>query len=210
MSMTAMRATDSWTSGSMMDRVTGYFDNLNQSIRTAEATDKTGQKTSIDTAIAWTMKNVLAAHNGGGKIMFIGNGGSAGISSHCTTDYMKNGGLRAQCFNDGAQLTCLANDLGYENVFVYPINMHAKPSDLLIAISSGGKSPSITKAVEAAHSKGCNVLTLSGFGADNPLRRMGDMNIYLPSKEYGFVEIGHLAYCHIVLDLIMADRQNKA
>jgi len=194
------------TDATLGDRIESYFDTLNEGIMHAMTTDRAGQIVPVSAAIDWAMRAVLAAHARGNKIMFIGNGGSAAIASHCTTDYLKNGELRTICFNDGAQLTCLSNDLGYDNVFATPIAMHAVKGDLLIAISSSGKSASITKAVEAARARGCEVLTLSGFGEENPLRRMGDMNIYLPSTEYGFVEIGHLAYCHIILDLIMADR----
>ena len=60
--------------------------------------------------------------------MVIGNGGSAAIASHLATDYTKNGGLRTQAFNDGSMLTCLGNDLGYENVFAKQIEMFARPA----------------------------------------------------------------------------------
>ena len=206
MSVSALRVAEKHY---LEDQVADYFGRLNSGILAAEATDAAGNPVPMSVAIEWAMQSVVKAHKGGGKIMFIGNGGSAGIASHCTTDYLKNGGLRTMCFNDGSQLTCLANDLGYENVFAAPIGMHAREGDMLVAISSSGKSASITKAVDAARVKGCKVLTLSGFGADNPLRRMGDMNIFLPEKEYGFVEIGHLAFCHIVLDLIMNNGLNK-
>ncbi|MGZ2406214.1 phosphoheptose isomerase [Rhizobium ruizarguesonis] len=76
---------------------------------------------------------------------------------------IKNGGLRAMAMNDGATLTCLSNDLGYENVFSTQIAMHANEGDLLVAISSSGRSESITKAARSAREKGCAVMTLSGF-----------------------------------------------
>ena len=135
--------------------------------------------------------------------MFIGNGGSAGIASHCAIDYSKNGGIRSTAFNDGAALTCLGNDLGYENVFAKQIDLHARPGDLLMAISSSGKSMNILKAVDIARERGCAVFTFSGFSPDNPLRTFGDLNFFVDSPEYGFVEISHLALIHSLLDLEM-------
>lgn len=137
------------------------------------------------------------------KIMFFGNGGSAAISSHMATDYGKNGGFRTLCFSDAATLTCLSNDLGYAEVFAHQIDRHARKNDVVVAISSSGASPNILRAVDVAREKECTILTLSGFAADNPLRRMGDWNVYLPSHSYGFVEIGHLSVLHAILDASM-------
>jgi D-sedoheptulose 7-phosphate isomerase len=141
--------------------------------------------------------------------MFIGNGGSAAIASHMAIDYSKNGGIRSLAFNDGAALTCLSNDFGYEHVFSKQIELHARPGDLLIAISSSGKSLNILNAVDMAHEKGCFVVTLSGFSPDNPLRNFGDYNLFVDAKEYGFVEITHLSLCHAILDLAMGWGNNS-
>ncbi len=180
-----------------------YFDTLRDLSRRAEATELSGKAMAFDAAIAWTGKLARATHAAGDKIMFIGNGGSAGIASHLAIDFTKNGGMRSTAFNDGAALTCLANDLGYDQVFAKQIDMHARAGDFLVAISSGGRSANILKGVEAAKARGCKVLTLSGFQPDNPLRRMGDVNLYVASDQYGFVEILHLTFCHLALDLAM-------
>ena len=143
----------------------------------------------------------VQAHKNGNKVIFVGNGGSAGICSHMATDYSKNGGIRSMACNDGAVLTCLSNDYGYVHVFAKQIEWHARPGDIVVAISSSGKSQNILNATDAAKEKGCFVTTLSGFGSDNPLREKGDINFYLDSKEYGFVEVGHLTLLHLALDL---------
>ena len=135
--------------------------------------------------------------------MFVGNGGSASIASHMAIDFSKNAGLPAMAFNDGVTLTCLGNDLGYEQVFAKQIEMYGKPEDVLVAISSSGNSLNILNAVTAARRLHLPVLTLTGFKAENKLRRLGDWNLYVPSSEYGFVEIVHLAVIHAVLDLAM-------
>ena len=81
--------------------------------------------------------------------------------------------------------------------------MHARPGDLLVAISSSGKSPNILAAVAAAKEQSCEVITLSGFKPDNALRRLGQINFYVARTEYGFVEVSHLVLCHAILDLAM-------
>lgn len=185
----------------MQDRILSYFATLGALALQSEATDGTGTGLALDAALTRATELATGAHRRGGKLMFIGNGGSAGISSHMAIDYSKNGGLRSLAFNDGAALTCLGNDLGYENVFAKQIELHGKQDDLLIAISSSGRSANILNGVAAARAHGAAVLTLSGFGADNPLRRTGDVNLYVPNGEYGFVEITHLALLHCILDL---------
>ena len=136
--------------------------------------------------------------------MFIGNGGSATIASHMAIDFSKNGGMRALAFNDGAALTCLGNDLGYENVFAQQIEMLASNRDLLVAISSSGSSPNILNGVAAARKAGREIITMSGFSKQNPLRKLGDLNLYVGSQEYGFVEAAHLGLCHAWIDFAMA------
>ena len=143
------------------------------------------------------------AHDAGNKLIYIGNGGSAAIASHLAIDYSKNGGIRSLAFNDLSALTCLGNDLGYENVFAKQIDFHARPGDLLIAISSSGKSPNILAGVAAARARNCSIVTLSGFSEENALRRTGDVNFYVQSSAYGFVEIAHLSLCHAILDIDM-------
>jgi D-sedoheptulose 7-phosphate isomerase len=138
-------------------------------------------------------------------VFFIGNGGSAAIASHMAADWLKNGGFRAMCFNDGALLTCLANDEGYDRAFWRPLSVHAEPGDLLFAMSSSGKSKSITSAVSVALECAMHTVTLSGFDTDNPLRGMGDVNFHVASHEYGVVEVAHHAICHAILDQVMHD-----
>jgi D-sedoheptulose 7-phosphate isomerase len=139
----------------------------------------------------------------GGKLIFIGNGASAAISSHQATDFWKNGRMRAIAFNDASGLTCVSNDFGYEHVFEKPIMMFADPGDVLIAISSSGQSKNVLLGVMAAKARDVRVITLSGFDEDNPLQQLGEINFYVPSSTYGHVEILHLSICHCLLDVII-------
>lgn len=134
------------------------------------------------------------------RVFFIGNGGSAAIAGHMAVDWLKAGGFAAMCFNDGAALTCITNDLGYENVFRVPLELHARPGDMLFAMSSSGRSTNIILAAAWAASSGVFTVTLSGFKPNNQLRETGNENIYVPSTSYGTVEIAHLAILHAVLD----------
>ncbi|MBE0532732.1 MAG: SIS domain-containing protein [Rhodospirillales bacterium] len=177
-----------------------YFDTLGAMGPATRATDADGRELPLAQAFAWVNDTARDAHATGNTVIFVGNGGSAGIAGHMATDFSKVGGVRAVTFNDASSLTCLGNDLGYDQVFAQPVAMHGRPGDLLVAISSSGRSANILTAVKAARAKKCKVLTLSGFAPDNPLRALGDVNLYVPASAYGFVEITHLALLHAVLD----------
>ena len=146
---------------------------------------------------------IMTQVNSGNKLMFIGNGASAAISSHMSTDFWKTCGIRAIAFNDSSLLTCLGNDFGYEYIFEKSIEMFADPGDILVAISSSGKSEDILRGVNSAKLKECSVITLSGFKDDNPLSSAGDFNFYVPVQEYGTVEVIHHSICHCILDTIV-------
>ncbi len=181
-----------------------HFSSLFETLQSVLATDRNARSLTLHEgmeATALCLKNVGAT---GKKIIFVGNGGSAGIASHQAIDYWKNGGIRATAFNDASLLTCISNDYGYEHVFAKPIEMFAEPGDAVIAISSSGQSANILAACTASRLRGCSLITLSGFKEDNPLRRLGDINLYVPSHSYGFVEVLHLALSHCVLDGLMA------
>jgi D-sedoheptulose 7-phosphate isomerase len=171
-----------------------------------EASDRAGGALACSDAMDRAVALVRGQTGAGRKVIFVGNGGSAAIASHQAVDYWKNGGMRAVSFNDAALLTCVGNDFGYPHVFEKPIEMFADRGDVLIAISSSGRSENILRAAQAGERVGCRVITLSGFEADNPLRRLGELNFYLPSGSYGHVEITHLAVCHCILDTIIAAR----
>lgn len=181
--------------------VSAYFKALHSLLDAVEIRDGAGRAIDCGSFVAQIAREMHETHDRGGKIIFVGNGGSAAIASHMATDYLKNGKLRATALNDSALLTCLSNDLGYENVFSTQIGMLARGDDIVVAISSSGRSANILNAVNAARACGCRVVTLSGFAADNPLRTLGDYNVYIESSEYGFVEIGHLTIIHAIIDI---------
>ena len=178
----------------------GFVATLADLLTGTEASDSSGRFYPIDEAMEWAALTARATHDRGNKLMFIGNGGSAGTASHMAADYSKNANLRALALNDGSMLTCLGNDYGYEHVFAKQIEFFGRPGDLLIALSASGRSANILNAVRAARGMDCTVMTLSGFAPDNPLRGIGGMNFFLSSNSYVFVEVGHMALCHAILE----------
>ena len=87
-------------------------------LATAQASDRAGKPIALDFAIDDVLHHL--AQIGQGRVMFIGNGGSASIASHLAIDFQKNGALPTLVFNDAAALTCLGNDLGFTEVFSSP------------------------------------------------------------------------------------------
>lgn len=187
----------------MIDFINGFYKTMVKTFETIEASDKAGAELSVNEATNAAFSIVKKVHSANGKILMVGNGGSASIASHISADIWKNGGIKSICFNDPSLLTCLSNDLGYEHVFSAPVTMFAENKDVLIAISSSGKSPNIINACKAAQNAGCKIITLSGFKPDNPLRKMGDVNFYVPSDGYGYVEIVHSGICHALVDCVI-------
>jgi D-sedoheptulose 7-phosphate isomerase len=183
--------------------VTRYFQTIDRLCQSAEASRLDGTPVGLGHAIGEMIAGFQRVGSTDKKIMFVGNGGSAGIASHMAIDFTKNGNIAALAFSDAAALTCLGNDLGFEMVFERQILAHARPGDLLIAISSSGQSPNILNAVAAARSRACTVFTLSGFSAGNPLRQLGDLNLYVASDQYGLVEVSHQTLLHCLLDHAM-------
>lgn len=187
-----------------------YFTSFDDTLKNIALTDANGNKTTYEEAVEkiTAMLNVIQHKNK--KVIMVGNGGSAAIASHQAVDYWKNGKIKATAFNDSSMLTCLSNDYSYAEVFSKAIEMFGDEGDLVYCISSSGKSQNIINAATAAKQKKCEVITFSGFGEDNPLRKMGTYNFYLPSNSYGFVEIIHLFIIHSILDAKMftGDRIN--
>jgi D-sedoheptulose 7-phosphate isomerase len=188
-----------------------YFDDysriLFERLGSAAATDGAGRALPIQAALdAWVA--LTAAARAADKVhYFIGNGASATMASHLALDCSKNAGIRALAFNDPASLTAIGNDLGYAEAFAAPLRWHARPGDLLVAISSSGRSPNILAGVAAARQKGCAVVTLTGMRPDNPGRRTGDLNFFVPGNTYGCVESLHQILLHCWLDQCMGLRE---
>lgn len=181
-----------------------FFDDLVRAQKSVTVFDGAGASVDFADGMSRAIDILVTQSKRGRKIMFVGNGASAAISSHQAVDYWKTGGMRALAFNDAALLTCISNDFGYQQVFEKPIEMFADEGDVLVAISSSGRSENVVRAARAARQKGCRIITMTGFERENPLGRLGDLNFYVASKSYGHVEVTHLSLSHCLLDTIVA------
>lgn len=155
----------------------------------------------LDEGIISACDRIRKTGLGGGIVYIIGNGGSAGIASHFSNDLMKALRIPSVTLHDSNILTCLANDIGYEQVFSYQLDRLLKPQDLLVAISSSGKSNNILKGVDVARQRKADLITLSGFLENNPLRGQGNLNFWIDRSDYGLVESAHFFLLHSMIDL---------
>jgi D-sedoheptulose 7-phosphate isomerase len=171
-------------------------------VANTEATDQAGKRADTEAAMAGLVARLKELRAAGGRLYLVGNGGSAGVAAHAVTDFLNVAKLRATTLHEPSLLTCMANDFGYEVAFARVVATLAGPGDMLIAISSSGNSANIRNAATEMSKLGGKVLTLSGFKRDNPLRALGDINLWLDSTDYGMVEIGHQFLLHNLADRI--------
>ena len=140
----------------------------------------------------------------GSKVILAGNGGSAAMASHVAVDLTKAAGIRAVNFNEADLLTCFANDYGYENWVAKALEFYADPGDLAVLISSSGASQNMVNGAGQAGAMGLAVISLSGFSPDNPLRRLGDLNLWAASDSYNIVEMTHHVWLLAIVDYLTA------
>lgn len=143
----------------------------------------------------------------GNKVIFVGNGASATIASHCALDFTKQAGIRAMSFNDSAILTAYGNDYGYEHWVSKALEHYADPGDVACLISSSGTSMNLINGANHAKKAGLQVITLSGFEQNNPLKQLGDLNLWANSKSYNIVETTHMLWLVALCDLIIGKRE---
>ena len=154
-------------------------------------------------------RNILVqAKKNNGKIMIFGNGGSAAIASHVSVDLTKNANIRSVNFNEADLITCFSNDYGYERWVEKAIDFYADDKDVLILISSSGKSLNMINACKAArNNKISKIITFTGHDNNNPLSKLGDINFWINSKAYNFVENTHQVWLLTIVDLIIGKRE---
>ena len=169
-------------------------------IASAICTDQQGGVLALEAGMLLAMQQLQGALHRKSSVFIVGNGGSAAVASHAQIDFLNVAKLKAQVIHEPSVLTCMTNDYGYDNAYAKILKTLLMPDDILIAISSSGKSKNICNAVAAAHSAGAIVITLTGFLPDNPLRQLGNLNYWLDSDDYGFIEIGHQFVLHNLSD----------
>ena len=146
----------------------------------------------------------------GGKILIFGNGGSAAIASHVSVDLTKNARIRSVTFNESDLITCFSNDYGYERWIEKSIDFYADKKDLLILISSSGKSKNMINACKAAKRKKIKIISFTGHSKNNPLSKLSDLSLWINSKAYNFIENTHQLWLLTICDLIIGKKEYSA
>ena len=184
----------------MFTTLTAYLNTLAELSLSTQATDREGAPLSLDEGAERALQMILSTGAASGKIMLAGNGGSAALVSHMQNDICKAVGVRGMVFTEQPLLTALTNDDGYEAAFERSVQLWAEPGDLMLTVSSSGSSVNLLRASQAALERDCRLITLTGFRPDNPLRQLGDINFYVNSDVYGYVETAHAALTHFMTD----------
>lgn len=148
--------------------------------------------------------SVLAA---GGKLMSCGNGGSMCDAMHFAEEWTgrfrgNRSALPAIAFSDPSQLSCIANDFGYDEVFARSVEAYGRKGDLLVAISTSGNSPNILRATEVARERGITVVGLLGKGGGK-LKELVDIPIIVPLAETSDrIQEVHIKVLHIAIEAV--------
>lgn len=179
---------------------TEYLETIGACVKRVEATDAIHGARPLDVLMQVAVERLRLMRDTGGEVHLIGNGGSAAIVEHAQVDFVKAAGTRARVHNDIPMMTAYANDVDYSIAWATLLTMLMRRNDVLIAVSSSGESASILNAVCAASRLESFVMTLSGFESTNRLRQLGDLNFYVPSMDYGHVELTHAALLHHITD----------
>jgi D-sedoheptulose 7-phosphate isomerase len=166
---------------------------------------------ALDTdEIAAFIATLIAARERGSRIFFIGNGGSAATASHFANDIAIGSQswelpFQAISLTDNvAVISAIANDYGFEQVFVKQLHAYMTPGDVVVAISVSGNSPNIVKAVEYANEHEATTVGVTGFDGGR-LRELAHVAVHVPTNagEYGPAEDGHMILDHLIGSYLM-------
>jgi D-sedoheptulose 7-phosphate isomerase len=171
-------------------------------LKTTAVTDGDGHAVDLGTGVTWIIQQARRAHAAGYKLIFLGIGADAGSASHMAIDFSKNGGVRALSMTDPSAITCLGNDLGFDNIFAKQLAFHARTSDIAIVIGGRGTAAVLLNAAHAARKLGLKLVTITTAPADNPLRALGDLNFSIATDPGFFATIAQLALCHSFVDFL--------
>jgi len=150
---------------------------------------------------------IIKAKKTNSRVLIFGNGGSAAIASHVSVDLTKNVKVKAINFNEADLITCFSNDYGYEKWIEKAIEFYGDKGDIVILISSSGKSKNMLNACRAAKRKKISkIITLTGDKKNNPLSKLGDINLWVDSNIYNHIENTHQIWLLSICDLIKLNK----
>jgi len=157
---------------------------------------------------------IISAYKAGGKVLLIGNGGSAADAQHIAAELvgrfkLERVGLPAIALTTNTSiLTSVANDYKYDNVFSRQVEALANKKDILIAITTSGNSMNVLKAVEMARLKNVKVIGLTGRDGGK-LKDMADMTIIIPSDNTPRIQEAHITIGHIICNFVEREFFNE-
>tara|TARA_B110000003_G_scaffold276523_1_gene323556 strand:+ start:2900 stop:3439 length:540 start_codon:yes stop_codon:yes gene_type:complete len=172
-----------------------YFKNLNKSF--ADVDIKHLQKLG---------KKILDIKKKNKKILIFGNGGSIAIASHVAVDFAKNLNISISSFTDPSLVTCFSNDYKFENYIKEIIKLHANQGDMIILISSSGKSKNMINAIKYAKFSKIFIATFTGFNKNNYLNKHGDISFWINSQNYNVIENTHQIWLLTLCDYLAKKR----
>lgn len=140
-----------------------------------------------------------------GRLIFIGNGASASLSSHAATDFTKQAKIPAIAFNDHNLITALSNDYGYENWVSKAIDYYSKDNDMLIFISVSGESKNLINGINFAKKRNLKTASLTGSKEQNTLRLNSDISLWVDSNAYNIVECLHTIWITLIIDMFVGN-----
>jgi phosphoheptose isomerase len=172
---------------------------------------------SVEVAtIARAAAILLDAYTSGATVFSCGNGGSASIANHLQCDHTKNVGnstdlcARVMSLSVNVEvLTAIANDHGYEDVFTHQLRLQSRPGDVLVAVSSSGRSANIVSALNWARDHGLRTVSLTGFDGGKA-RTIADVSVHVDGTNYGVIEDLHQAIMHALAQYIRQSRMTPA
>jgi len=145
----------------------------------------------------------------GGNIYTMGNGGSGASASHAAGDFLKGASygldkrFRMICLNDNLpSMMAIANDIGWDDIFVEPLKNFLKPKDLVIGISGSGNSKNVVKAIEFANANGATTVAMSGFKGGK-ISEIATLNVHAPVMDMEVTEDVHMVIFNIVKKQMM-------
>ena len=157
-----------------------------------------------------------AAYGRGAQLYVCGNGGSASISNHLVCDHSKcaqtDTDIKPKVISLATNIemiTAIANDIGYEDIFVYQLQTLAKEGDVLMTISSSGDSENVVRAAEWAKDQGMDVIALTGFDGGRSAK-LATVNLHVAGDNYGVIEDTHQALMHILAQFIRLHHMDDA
>lgn len=163
-----------------------------------------------DPSTAETLDRMAAAladcFAAGGKALSCGNGGSACDALHFAEEFTgrfkkDRKALPVIPLLDGANLTCVANDYGFESIFSRGVEAYGRPGDVLLAISTSGNSRNVIRAVEAARAAGMVVMLLLGKDGGE-LKGAGDHELLVESPDTERIQEVHMIALHILIESV--------